>query len=542
MGSTFMGLETSKRGLAAQQLALYTVGHNISNANTIGYSRQRVNLQPTQGFPGVGTNSPRMPGFLGTGVEAGSIERVRDKFVDNQYRQETNKLGFWQSTSQVITQMEDILNEPSDYGLAQTMNEFWNSLQDLSVHPEDGGARAVVVQRGVAVADSFNYMATSLKQVQDNVGKEIGISLRDINSIAEQIANINRQIKDVEPNGYLPNDLYDARDNLVDELSSYFPIDLEYQKSGGNALAISEGSLTVSIKLADGTKMKLVDGADHAELRTKIEGENPDKEAKPADGVSPTKPVMGFYLVKKTIDGNNNVVEKSISNDWSVESDKVTSVNNFSQTGVLKSLVNSYGYHVEGSSIPAGKLPEMLANLDKMANAFANEFNRIHGEGTDLNGKLGKPFFVAKDGSTTSFTAMNIEVNGEIVKDPKLIAASNSLENETEPGNGKKAQELANMKFTTIDSLGGISTQSYFEGLIGQLGVDGQQANRLQYSSETLLQSVTERRASISSVSLDEEMTNMITFQKAYSASARMITAIDETLDKIINGMGRVGL
>lgn len=531
MGSTFMGLETSRRGLATQQLALYTVGHNISNANTIGYSRQRVNMQPTQGFPGVGTNSPKMPGFLGTGVEAGSIERMRDKFVDNQYRQETNKLGFWQSTSQVITQMEDILNEPSNYGLAQTMNEFWNSLQDLSVHPEDGGARAVVVQRGVAVADSFNYMATSLKQVQDNTGKEIGISLKDINSLAEQIANINRQIKDVEPNGYLPNDLYDARDNLVDELSSYFPIDLEYQKSGGNALAISEGSLTVSIKLADGTKLKLVDGADHAELRTKGS----------TDGVTPIEPVTGFYLVKKELDADKKPIDKPINNDWSAEGEEVHLANKFTETGKLKSLVNSYGYRVDGTPTGTviGKLPEMLANLDKMAKAFAEEFNKIHKTGTDLNGVQGQDFFVVKDASG-SMSASNIVVNEAIVKDPKQIAASDSTD--AEPGNGKLAQKLANMKFTEMKDLGGVSTQSYFEGLIGQLGVDGQQANRLQYSSETLLQSVAERRSSVSSVSLDEEMTNMITFQKAYSASARMITAIDEILDKIINGMGRVGL
>ena len=253
MSSTFMGLETSKRGLSAQQSALYTVGHNISNANTEGYSRQRVNLQPTQGFPGMGTNAPKMPGFLGTGVEAGSVERVRDKFVDNQFRQETNKLGYWQSKSEVITQVEDILNEPSDYGLAQTLNEFWNSLQDLNVNPEDGGARAVVAQRGVAVADSFNYMANSISQVQANTGNEIGISLKDINSVVEQIANLNRQIKDIEPNGYLPNDLYDARDTLIDQLSTYFPLDLKYTNSGGNAIAQAEGAVTVSIKLADGS-------------------------------------------------------------------------------------------------------------------------------------------------------------------------------------------------------------------------------------------------------------------------------------------------
>ena len=119
MRSTFMGLETNKRGLFTQQSALYTTGHNISNANTLGYSRQRVNMQATAGFPGTGLNAGTMPGFLGTGVEAGSIQRIRDSFVDQQFRQESNKLGYWESRSQAISQMEDVLNEPSAYGLSE---------------------------------------------------------------------------------------------------------------------------------------------------------------------------------------------------------------------------------------------------------------------------------------------------------------------------------------------------------------------------------------------------------------------------------------
>src|SRR5690625_3880548 len=131
MRSTFMGLETNKRGLYTQQSALYTTGHNISNANTEGYSRQRVNMQATAGHPGVGLNSGTIPGYLGTGVEAGSIQRIRDSFVDHQFRQESNKLGYWESRSQAISQMEDVLNEPSHYGLQKSLSLFWQSLQDL---------------------------------------------------------------------------------------------------------------------------------------------------------------------------------------------------------------------------------------------------------------------------------------------------------------------------------------------------------------------------------------------------------------------------
>ncbi|WP_419961329.1 flagellar hook-associated protein FlgK [Psychrobacillus sp. BM2] len=546
MGSTFMGLETSKRGLYTQQSALYTTGHNISNANTIGYSRQRVNMEATLGYPGTGLNAPKIPGHLGTGVQAGSVQRIRDTFIDNQYRQESNKLGYWESRSQAITQMEDVLNEPSDYGLAKSMDEFWKSLQDLSVNPENGGARSVVVQRGIAVADSFNYLSKSITQIQENAGKEIGISLKDVNSIIEQIASINEQIKAIEPNGYMPNDLYDARDTLLDELSTYFPIETKNEPSGGNALAIAEGSVTVSLKLKDGTTLKLIDGKDFAQMRTF--GDNKEK-----DGITPTGNVEGFYIVKVDTDGK----DINLSNDWKdptpTNPEKQT-ITNFSDLGKLKSLVNSYGYESGDATNPVkGLYTDMLAKLDKMAEAFAKEFNKIHmgdpadtanyPQGSDIYGKQGEVFFINKDDDTgAGITAKNIYISSDIITDPGKVVASDSKPGDAEPGNGKFALKLANMKFTSLDDLGKVSAQTYFEGLIGQLGVDGQQATRLAFNSATLQQAVTERRASVSSVSLDEEMTNMIIFQQAYNASARMITVVDETLDKIINGMGRVGL
>ncbi|SER65490.1 flagellar hook-associated protein FlgK [Psychrobacillus sp. OK032] len=540
MGSTFMGLEASKRGLTTQQSALYTTGHNISNANTLGYSRQRVNMEATLGYPGTGLNAPKIPGHIGTGVQAHSVQRIRDSFVDNQFRQESNKLGYWESRSQAITQMEDVLNEPSDYGLAKSMDEFWKSLQDLSVNPENGGARAVVVQRGIAVADSFNYLSKSISQIQDNAGKEIGISLKDVNSILEQIANINEQIQAIEPNGYMPNDLYDARDTLLDELSTYFPIETNNVPSGGNALKIADGSVTVTLKLKNGDSLKLVDGKDFAQLR--------NSGASESDGVTPKTAIEGFHIVR--IDSNGDDV--SLNNDWTDAGAAVMQdITTFSDLGKLKSLVNSYGY-MDDTATPdkKGLFPDMITKLNSMAKAFAEEFNKIHigdgsadyPQGSNIYGEQGEAFFVSSNANPID--ASNIYVSQNIIDDPGKIVASDSTPDPAnpEPGNGKFALKLANMKFANLSDLGNVSAQTYFQGLIGQLGVDGQQAARLAFNSATLQQAVTERRASVSSVSLDEEMTNMITFQQAYNANARMITVIDETLDKIINGMGRVGL
>lgn len=513
MRSTFMGLEASKRGLFTQQSALYTTGHNISNANTLGYSRQRVNMSPTLGYPGVGLNAPKTSGFIGTGVQAESVQRIRDSFTDMQFRQESNKLGYWESRSQSITQMEDILNEPSDYGLAKSMDEFWNSLQDLNVRPEDGGARAVVIQRGIAVADSFNYMYNSITQIKENAGNEIGILLKDANSILEQIASINEQIIAIEPNGYMPNDLYDARDNLLDQLSTYFPIETTNVKSGGNALPIAEGSVTVTLKL-NGSNVTLVDGKNYGQIKISA-------DSRKTDEITPTGTVNGLEIINTQGTTENVTIDK------------------FNSLGKFKALVDSYGYSTNGAG-EQGLFPDMLNKLDEMAQQFATAFNTIHKAGHDLEGSTNTPFFVVKDTTNeTGITAGNIYVNQALIDNNNLIAASDAPD---EPGNGNNALELAKLKFEDIPGLDNVSVQTYFEGLIGQLGVDGQQAQRLAYNAQTLQQAVTERRASISSVSLDEEMTNMITFQQAYNANARMITVIDETLDKIINGLGRVGL
>ncbi len=493
MGSTFMGLETSKRGLNTQQSALYTTGHNISNANTLGYSRQRVNMQATSGFPGVGLNAGTMPGFLGTGVEAGSIQRIRDSFVDSQYRSETNKLGYWESRSNSIGQIEDILNEPSEYGLQKSLSQFWSSLQDLATHPENGGTRKVVIERGTAVADAFNYMNKSLQELKTATGTEIEVTEMRVNSILKQIANLNGQISSIEPNGYLPNDLYDARDVLIDELSGYLPIEMGTPiKSGGNASAIAEGSVVINIKLADGSKVNLLNGKDTGQL--KIE--------KTADAVTAI-----------TIEGAGAVASGNID-IGAMQPDK----------GTLKSLFTSYGDGTDKALIP-----QMKDSLDKLAKAFVDEFNNQHAAGYELNSdKKGEEFFTIDADGVMS-------VRNEIVNDPSKIAASGAANAE---GNGDNAKALGQIQFTSLNSLGDASIQTYFQGIIGQLGVDGEQAAKMQFNSETLLKSVENRRASISSVSLDEEMTNMIQFQQAYNASARMITVVDETLDKIINGMG----
>lgn len=512
MRSTFMGLEASKRGLFTQQSALYTTGHNISNANTLGYTRQRVNMETTEGYPGSGLNAPRTPGHIGTGVQAHSIQRMRDEFVDRQFRQETNKLGYWESATKSISQMEDIMSEPSEFGLNQAFTEFWKSMEDVTANPKDTAARQVMLSKGQGLADSFNYIDKQLKLIQGNIGNEINVNTKTVNSLLKQISELNKQIQTVEPNGYMPNDLYDERDVLLDKLNDLIPVSVSYEKSGGNALAIAEGSMTVKFKTNDGKEIILVESGNYAHINpidAKDQVVDGDVDDLATDGYNEFK---GFAISDigqpptetKAVNVTYDQLEKS--------------------KGKLAALVDAFG-HSGGK----GQYPEMFKKLDDLAKTFVEKFNEVHKKGFGLDGLPGKDFF-------TGTSAKDIQV---VITDPKQIAASDA---KGEEGNNKNILALAALQAAVQNDLQGGTFQTYYKSLVGELGVKGEQATKLAFNSATLQLQIEKSRASFHSVSLDEEMTNMITFQQAYNANARMITVVDETLDKIINGMGRVGL
>ncbi|KGP73559.1 flagellar hook-associated protein FlgK [Pontibacillus yanchengensis] len=514
MTSTFHGLEVAKRGMFAQQSALYTTGHNISNANTDGYSRQRVNFEQTAPYPPASRNRPEIPGQMGSGVQAGTIERVREGFLDAQFRGENHKAGYYTAKSDALGKMEEVMNEPSDQGLSKTMDRFWQSLQDLSAQPEDSGVRSQVKQRGKAVADTFNYLSDSLNGIKQDFKNQIDVAEKDINSLARQINNLNNQISEVEPHGYLPNDLYDERDRLIDELSTQANIKVSYEESSSSALAQAQGKATVEI----------VDGSGNSLFS------NGGNSVPLVDGSSNT---YNQISVQDT-DSNGGMDTVALGGTATVDA------KDFQSVGKMMGLIDSYGYD-DGGSVK-GTYPEMLNELDGMAHTFATEFNNVQNNGVSLNeiedASEDNVDFFTQQGSQAGY-AGSMEVNIDDIND---IAAAKGDPTTANAGDGDNAIALGDVSSTTLDYNGtDASFQSYYEGVIGEMAIQSQEATRLQNNSETLRQSVEERRQSVSGVSLDEEMSNMIKFQHAYNAAARNLTTVDEMLDKIINGMGRVG-
>ncbi|MFG6495426.1 flagellar hook-associated protein FlgK [Fictibacillus sp. UD] len=507
MRSTFHGLETARRGMFTQQTALQTTGHNIANANTPGYSRQRVNFVQTEAYPAASMNRPQIPGQMGTGVAAGSVQRVREGFLDTQFRGENNKLGYWDARSDALEKMEDIMNEPSDNGLAKTLDRFWQSLQDLSVNPEDSGARSVVRQRGLAVAETFNYLANSLTSIQEDLKSQANLTGTEINALLDDIQSINKQISEVEPHGYLPNTLYDERDNLVDRLSTLLNVEVSTKLSSGKPDPLAAGLYDIKMKDKDGNEFTLVDSATGTVNHLAIKYD----DATGGNGLA-----NGVEVTGTTVD-----------------------VSKFAG-GKLKGLIESYGYNDAGSV--KGIYPDMLVNLDQMAYQFADKFNKVHSAGWSLSeieagAHTGYEFFDFKgtiDPANPKGAAKLLELHDDMDELDNIAAATNPF-----GGDGSNALLLADVKNAPLDFPGSKSSlQSFYEGAIGKMAVDAQQAVRLTNNSSVLTDSVQQRRLSVSAVSLDEEMTNMIQFQHAYNASARNITVIDEMLDKIINGLG----
>src|SRR5699024_6374962 len=264
---------------------------------------------------------------------------------------------------------------------------FWQSLQDLAVNPEDAGARSVVAQRALAVSDTFNYLSDSLSSIRTDLRKQIDVEVKDANSLIRQINAINEQVKNVETNGQLPNDLYDERDRLIDELSGIVNIDVRYTKSSDGALDIADGLAT--IKLAD-------ENGNPVDAPVLVSGDIANGE-------------LGFNEITVSYTGNGYEPIDEIS----VNGESLT-LSGLASTGSLKGLVESYGYSENGET--KGIYPEMLNDLDTMAQAFAKAFNDIHNDGADLNGNQGiEDFFQNASGQEA---AGNMTVNEAILDDP----------------------------------------------------------------------------------------------------------------------------
>lgn len=219
MGSTFSGIELGKRSIMAHTDAISTAGHNISNANTEGYSRQRVQLKEFDPLYRPDLERPERAGMIGQGIDVQSITRVRDEMLDQRITAQQNQESYWDMRSKYYTMIEQIYNEPDEVSVRSNMDKFWESWQELSINPESQAARQAVVTRGESLSDSIKSKWENLMGVGSLINSDIDSTVKQINSYANQIAAVNSEIVRSRGVGDNPNDLLDRRDLLVDKLS-----------------------------------------------------------------------------------------------------------------------------------------------------------------------------------------------------------------------------------------------------------------------------------------------------------------------------------
>ncbi len=227
MNSTFTGIEMGKRSLVAHTQALSTIGHNISNSAVEGYSRQRVEMEPFHPIYMPGLSREETAGQLGQGVTAQRIERIHDEILEGRLVKQANGEGYWKARDKYMLMVEQVYNEPEDTSIRADMDRFWESWQELSLHPEQTTSRHAVIQRGKSLIEGIHRRYEGLKEIRDMLEQDVQGTVTRINGILSDISATNEEIVKVEAMGDNPNDLLDRRDKLVKELSSLINITVD---------------------------------------------------------------------------------------------------------------------------------------------------------------------------------------------------------------------------------------------------------------------------------------------------------------------------
>ncbi len=464
MSGLFGGLEIGKRALATHQLWLTTIGHNIANVNTPGYTRQRVAIATSDPFE-------HRIGPVGTGVKAVNVNHVRDLFLNQQFRQNNKQLGRWNAMNKTLAQIEALFAEPSDDSLSGLLNEFWDSWSDLANNPENSGGRNSLKEKTNLLTTAFHRIYNQLSTLRKNVDEEIALTVEEINLRTDEIASLNLQISKVELGGENANDLRDKRDLLIDELSDYVDV---------NMMEMENGLATVYIG-----SLAIVDGVSSYRLDTYKTGAG------------------------------------------------ATSANQIVWEGTKKSIKVLDGQIKGAIDLRDMVIPEYLQALDDMAEALVTNVNTLHQTGYGLDGTTtGINFF-----NSTRISAADISLSGDIANDINNIAASLS----GEVGDNRNALAISDLRSSMLMSRGTSTISGFYQSLIGKIGVDTSKARNLKEDYGLLVAQTDNSRQSVQGVSLDEEMVQMIKYQHAFDAAARIITTMDQAMEVVINRMGVVG-
>ena len=441
--STFLGLQTALRGVLAQQRAIDTTGHNVANANTEGYSRQVASLTTSLALTLPNATAQGQTADIGTGVDVAAYQRIRDQFLDVQYRAQAMQLGYQETTSRSLDQAELSLAEPGDNGLQSQLSKFWSAWADVANSPDGAAARQALLDQAATVAGTFKVIDSQLSTVRSQASAEYASETGpqgDVVQIANEIAGLNDSIKRFAQIGDTPNDLMDRRDLLLDQLSKLSQVSTTANPDG--TIDVAFGNIT----LVSGTTVNW-----------------PDATFTPTTG-------------------------------------KLGALNDLFKAG---GLIDSYRSALNGA-----------------AKTLADSVNTTY----NPSAAAGANFFSYTTGSEASTLTVAVGT-------PSALITSSDP---TAPNGNDIALKVADLRSGAADAA--------YSAFVSRVGNDVADSKRKEANSQALVDAVDNRRQAVSGVSLDEEMTNMVRYQRGFQASSRVLSTIDDMLDTLINRTGTVGL
>lgn len=227
MANSFAGIEIGKRSLMTHSTQIQTAGHNISNANTEGYSRQRVNVKTFEPLYRPDLERAERPGMVGQGTDIQSIERVRDELLEKRIVAQTNEETYWETRDKYYSMIEAVYSEPDEVSVRSNLDKFWEGWQELSLYPDSNAARQAVVTRGESLTNSIRQQHSSLRAIGNQINDDIEATVKQVNDYARQIAALNHEIVRSKAMGDNPNDLMDRRDLLVEKLAGLINVTVD---------------------------------------------------------------------------------------------------------------------------------------------------------------------------------------------------------------------------------------------------------------------------------------------------------------------------
>lgn len=484
MRPTFMGLETMKRGIMVNQKALDIVGNNISNVKTKGYTRQR--LDTVSVHSGGGSRIPTSSiSLAGQGVEAVGVSQIRNSFLDSKFRQEYGDVGYYDQRAAMLSEIEEAISDPEveGTGIKDALTTLLTAMTKFSENPYQETQANIVMASFTGLTQTIRQYSQKLDTIRRQQTEDLEISVDDINSKFEQLAELNEAIAnevfsntDYDGVNYGPNELLDKRNLILDDLARYGELQVKEQDGGGMQV-IFNGHVAV-------------DGSNNQYHADKIE--------------------IGDNGTDLRWQGNQKEVDI--------------------QTGVLKGYMDV----LNGSNAIEKGLPYYQEKLDDLARGLAEAFNNVIPNDNGADGY--KTLLEGEDGV---ITAGNLTVSADWLADSTYVIQKN-------PEGAMDTTNVLNMKNLLDKDLdfGGEFTGTFSEFvtyIVTSLGSDITLNNSRLDASVITAESIEKDRNSVSGVSLNEEGIQMMTYNKAYQALARMMTTMDEQLDVLINKMGMVG-